>query len=301
MIGRKSALRDTSTPGRISRLHVLIWPLLVSCPLAWPTSTLAQHITATTEVAESGKLSIANTIDYAPFGYIGADGQPTGIIIELANATADLLGVKLDLQRTPFPALMPGLASGRFNIAWESFSITPERLDHVDFVVFLRGGLAASARPERLPDFAGERGICGMRVGVSAGSASDFLIDKLDHACIDKGAPDIEKVLFNTSQDIIQAVLSDRVDIRMDDATASSYFETVSSGRLVVLPTQYEVAPLGLAIKKGDTATAQMLISALTVLFENGSYEAALAQYGMQGHAVSAPYLVDSIDDLRSQ
>jgi len=269
--------------------------------LAAPMAAGAQDIALSPDVIATGKLSIANTVDYAPFGYLEDDGKPAGIVIELAMAMADLLDVDLDIQRTPFPAIMPGMASGRFRIAWESFLITPERLEHVDFVVFLKGGIAASTRPDLLDRFAGEWGLCGKHIGVSAGSASDFLLDRLDADCRANGAEAIEKSVFSTSQDIVQAVLSGRLDARFDDATASSYFETVSNGQLVVTPGLYEVAPLGMAIAKNDPATAQMIVSALAVLFDNGTYAEVLGRYGMASHAVAEPYFVDSLDDLRAE
>ena len=142
--------------------------------------------------------------------------------------------------------------------------------------------------------------LCGKRIGVSAGSASDFLVDKLSKDCTDKGQAAIEKSVFNSSTDIVQAVLSDRVDARMDDATASSYFEVTSKGQLVVLPALYDVAPLGLAIAKDDPATADMMVAALAELFKNGKYQEILAKYGMGAYAIKEPYFVNSMDSLRA-
>lgn len=258
-----------------------------------------QDVAASPDVAATGRLSIANTVDYAPFGYIGADGEPEGIVVDLATEMAALLGAQLDLRRTPFQALMPGLTSGRFRIAWETFSITSERLGQVDFVVFLQGGIAASTRPDLIDSFAGEWALCGKHVGVSAGSASDFLIDRLSADCMANNAGGIEKSVFGTSQDIVQAVLSGRLDARIDDATASSYFERISGGKLLVAPTRYDVAPLGMAIANDDPETAKMVLSSLSVLFENGVYHEVLERYGMADYAVREPYFVDSLDDLR--
>jgi polar amino acid transport system substrate-binding protein len=265
------------------------------------SAAYAQDVPKSPEVAETGKLSIANTVDYAPFEYLDADGNPTGIIIELAGEVADLVGAELDIQRTPFPSMIPGLAAGRFKIAWETFSANPERLQQVDFVMFLKAGIAASTTPDKVGEFTGDQPMCGKRVGVSAGTASDFLVDTLSAECTEAGLAAIDKSVFNTSQDIVQAVLSDRIDARLDDATASSYFETTSNGQLVVLPQLYDVAPLGLAIAKGDGATADMMVAALARLFENGTYQQVLDKYGMGMYAIQEPYLVESMDDLRTE
>ncbi|KUM27299.1 ABC transporter substrate-binding protein [Mesorhizobium loti] len=267
---------------------------------AWSGFSKAAEIPKSAEVQQSGTLAVANTLDYAPFEYLDADGKQTGIIIELAGEVAKLAGAKLDVQRTPFPSMIPGLAAGRFKIAWETFSATPERLKQVDFVMFLKAGLAVSTSPDKKASFSGETPLCGKRIGVSAGSASDFLVDKLSKECTDKGQAAIEKSVFNSSTDIVQAVLSDRVDARMDDATASSYFEVTSKGQLIVLPTLYDVAPLGLAIAKDDKGTADMMVAALAELFKNGSYKAVLEKYGMGAYAIKEPYFVNSMDALRA-
>jgi polar amino acid transport system substrate-binding protein len=252
------------------------------------------------DVSQSGTLTIANTLDYAPFEYLDATGKQTGIIVDLASAVADLVGAKLDIQRTPFPSMIPGLAAGRFKIAWETFSANPDRLKQVDFVMFLKAGEAASTTPDQVASFTGDNPLCGKKVGVSAGSASDFLADKLDAACKAKGLPDVQKSVFNSSEDIVNAVLSGRIDARIDDATASSYFQVTSSGKLVVLPQLYDVAPLGLAVDKGDTATENMMVAALAELFSNGTYQKILDKYGMGSYAIKAPYAIVSMDQLRA-
>jgi polar amino acid transport system substrate-binding protein len=267
---------------------------------AWSSSAISAEVKPSPDVASSGKLSVANTLDYAPFEYLDAEGKQTGIIVELAGEVAKLVKAELDIQRTPFPSMIPGLAAGRFKIAWETFSANPDRLKQVDFVMFIKAGIAASTSPEKKDSFAGDQPLCGKRIGVSAGSASDFLVDTLSKDCTDKGQKAIEKSVFNSSTDIVQAVLSDRVDARMDDATASSYFEVTSKGQLVVLPTLYDVAPLGLAIAKDDPATSDMMVAALAELFKNGKYQEILNKYGMGAYAIKEPYFVNSMDSLRA-
>ncbi|AMX96901.1 ABC transporter substrate-binding protein [Mesorhizobium sp. M7A.F.Ca.US.014.04.1.1] len=273
---------------------------LAALAIVWSGPSGAAKVTKSAEVQQTGMLTVANTLDYAPFEYLDADGKQTGIIIELAGEVAKLVGAKLDVARTPFPSMIPGLAAGRFKVAWETFSATPERLKQVDFVMFLKAGLAVSTSPDKKASFSGDTPLCGKRIGVSAGSASDFLVDKLSTDCTGKGQAAIEKSVFNSSTDIVQAVLSDRVDARMDDATASSYFEVTSKGQLVVLPTLYEVAPLGMAIAKDDKETADMMVGALSELFKNGTYKAILDKYGMGAYAIKEPYFVGSMEALRA-
>jgi polar amino acid transport system substrate-binding protein len=274
------------------------WTLLSALVVAGIGAN-ATEIPKSPEVAQTGTFTIANTLDYAPFEYLDQDGKQTGIIVDLAGGVAKQLGAKLDIQRTPFPSMIPGLAAGRFKIAWETFSANPDRLKQVDFIMYLKAGLAASTTPDQVASFSGDHPLCGKRVGVSAGTASDFLVDKLSAECKAVNLAPIEKSVFNASTDIVQAVLSNRIDARVDDATASSYFETTSGGKLVVLSQLYEVAPLGLAIAKGDRATEDMMLAALSEMFRSGVYQKTLDKYGMGKYAIKQPYLVDGMDKLR--
>ena len=259
----------------------------------------AAEVMKSPEVAKTGKLSIANTLEYAPFEFTAEDGKSVGINIELAAEAAKMMGAELDVTRMPFPSMIPGLAAGKFKIAWETFSATEERLKQVDFVMFIKSGIVASTTPDKAKSFQGENNLCGKRVGVIAGAVSDMIADKLSAECKTKGLKEITKQIFPEGKDIIQAALSDRLDAKLDDATASGYFEVTSGGKLVVVPGLYDVAPLGVAIPKGDTATAEMLRGAIQTMIENGTYKKIMAKYGMTSAMIEESYIVDSIAKIR--
>ncbi len=266
---------------------------------AFATAAVAADIPKSPEVAETGKLTIANTLEYAPFEFIDAEGKQVGINIELAQEAAKRMGAELEVTRIPFPSMIPGLAAGRFKVAWETFAATEERLKSVDFVMFIKSGIVASTTPDKAPQFQGENNLCGKRIGHIAGAVSDFIADRLNEECKAKGLPELTKFNFPEGKDIIQAVLSDRIDARLDDATASGYFEVTSGGQLVVVPGLYDVAPLGIAIPKGDTATGEMLRAALQEMIADGTYKKIMEKYGMTSAMIEESYVVDSTDDIR--
>jgi polar amino acid transport system substrate-binding protein len=268
--------------------------------LALVGSANAAELAKSPEVAETGKLSIANTLEYAPFEFIDEAGKQVGINIELAEEAAKLLGAELEVVRMPFPSMIPGLAAGRFKIAWETFAATEERLKSVDFVMFIKSGIVASTTPDKAASFQGENNLCGKRIGVIAGAVSDMIADRLNEECKTKGLPELTKQNFPEGKDIIQAVLSDRLDARLDDATASGYFEVTSGGKLVVVPGLYDVAPLGVAVPKGDAATAEMLRGAIQAMIENGTYKTIMAKYGMTSAMIEESYIVDAVDKIRN-
>jgi polar amino acid transport system substrate-binding protein len=263
------------------------------------TAAAAQEVPKSPEVAETGKLTIANTLEYAPFEFIDDQGAQVGVNIELAAAVAKEMGVELEVTRMPFPSMIPGLAADRFRIAWETFSPTEERLAQVDFVMFLKSGLVVSTTPEKKDSFTGDTPLCGKRIGVIGGTVSDFLVDKMVTECADKGLAVLDKKVFLEGKDVIQAALSDRIDGKMDDATASGYFEVTSGGQMIVLPGLYDEAPLGVAVKKGDADTAKMLEAGLNTLIANGTYKTIMDKYGLGSAMIDKAFIVDSLDDVK--
>lgn len=282
---------------QLFRRSILVLAMLASA--AFVSSAVAADIPKSPEVASTGKLTIANTLEYAPFEFIDADGKQVGINIELAGEAAKRMGAELEVVRIPFPSMVPGLAAGRFKIAWETFAATEERLKSVDFVMFIKSGIVASTTPDKAASFQGENNLCGKRIGHIAGAVSDFIADRLNEECKAKGLPELTKFNFPEGKDIIQAVLSDRIDARLDDATASGYFEVTSKGQLVVVPGLYDVAPLGIAIPKGDKETGEMLRAALEAMIADGTYKKIMEKYGMTSAMIEEAYIVDSTDKIR--
>ena len=282
------------------RLGLYLGSVAVSCiAFTYAASAMAGEVMKSAEVAATGKLTIANTLEYAPFEFTAEDGKAIGINIELAEETAKMVGAKLDVVRMPFPSMIPSLAAGKFKVAWETFSATEERLKQVDFVMFIKSGIVASTTPDKAPSFQSENNLCGKRVGVIAGAVSETIADRLNDECKSKSLKELTKQIFPEGKDIIQALLSDRLDAKLDDATASGYFEVTSGGKLVVVPGLYDVAPLGVAVPKGDKETAEMLRGAIQTMIENGTYKTIMAKYGMTSAMIEESYIVDSVDKIR--
>ncbi|TPI10458.1 ABC transporter substrate-binding protein [Mesorhizobium sp. B4-1-3] len=259
---------------------------------------LSAELRLTGDVKNSGTLSIASGLDYAPFEYTDEKGEPAGLDVELANAAAKLMGVKLDLKRIPFASQIPALTAGRIKVAWATFTVKEDRLKQVDFVTFLKSGTVAAALPENVSKFQGQDSLCGAKVAVQTGSAADFTADKLSGECTKAGKPAIDKAIYPEQKDTIQAVLTGRADVRLDDATAAGYYEKTSGGKLVIAPGVYDILPLGVAVPKGDVATAEMMRAALQALIDNGTYKPILEKYGMSLAAVEKSRIITSVDQI---
>jgi polar amino acid transport system substrate-binding protein len=294
---------------RVLLLGMALVLVATACGSSEDTTTTSQASETTVAAAEEGiplastlmtpgELTIANTLAYAPFEFLLDDGTPTGVDIDLANASADALGLELVIVEIPFTSILPAMSAGRADLAWGSFTVTEERLEEVDFVVFMDAGTVASALPDVAATLTEQNDLCGLSIGIAAGSSADFTADALSADCEAAGLAPIDKVIFPDIPEVIQSVLSGRVDARLDDSTASGYYEVTSDGQLVVVPGLYEVQPGGLVVEKGDAEMAEMMRAAIQAVIDDGTYAKIFAAYGIGESMIDESYIVTTIDEL---
>ena len=72
-------------------------------------------------------LTVATEGTYRPFSFHDESGALTGYDVEIAQAVADKLGLKVRFQETQWDAIFAGLDAGRFDVIANQVSITPER------------------------------------------------------------------------------------------------------------------------------------------------------------------------------
>ncbi len=262
-------------------------PVAVAALAVVATVASAGDIPVTDAVKGSGKLAIANSLSYAPFEYTDENGKPAGVDIELATAAANLLGAELDIDVVPFASQIPGLAADRFQIAWSTFTVTAERLEQVDFVSFLQTGVVIVTTSDAAASFEGEHGACGRKIAVLTGSSGDFVADKLTEACEAAGKPAVEKQIYPEQKDAIQAIMAGRSEARLEDSTSAGYYQVTSEGAQVVVGDPMFPLPLGVAVRKGDTATAEMMQAVFNAMISDGSYERILSGYKLNASGLS--------------
>ncbi|RJG40424.1 transporter substrate-binding domain-containing protein [Mesorhizobium sp. DCY119] len=121
-------------------------------------------------IQTAGTLRIAVPDVGKPLAY--KDGSTLkGMDADLAQAVAEVMGLKAEVSLIPFTAALTGLQANKFDISFGEFYVTAERLKVADFVTNWQDYSsflvvkATGYAPVRLED------ICGHTVGAMAGSA----------------------------------------------------------------------------------------------------------------------------------
>src|SRR5204863_1099661 len=90
-----------------------------------------------------GTLAVASDASYAPNEFIASDGHTViGMDADLVKALAGVMGLKAALTNVTFDAIIPGLASGKYDMGASSFTDTKEREKTVNFVDYFLAGTA---------------------------------------------------------------------------------------------------------------------------------------------------------------
>ena len=82
---------------------------------------------------KEGTLTILSSPDYPPFENL-ENGEIVGYEVDLFNAIADEMGLKLEIQPLQFDGIIPAIqAGGQGDVGVSGFSVDPERAQQIDF------------------------------------------------------------------------------------------------------------------------------------------------------------------------
>lgn len=114
----------------------------------------ASHARSLQDIRKSGTLVIATEGKFAPFNFVD-NGKLTGFEVDIANAVAAKMGLKVDWKMMGFDGLLIGLQQDRWDLVIASHGVTEERAKAVTFadphyctggVIISKDGAIRSAR-----------------------------------------------------------------------------------------------------------------------------------------------------------
>lgn len=231
-------------------------------------------------MAEEQTLRIGIEAAYPPFASKTADGAITGFDYDIGNALCEKMAVKCVWTEQQFDGLIPSLKVRKIDAVLSSMSITPDRLKSVDFskkYYHTPGKLAMKAGTvvnDPLVDLKGKR------VGVQRASTYDrYASDKF-------AAAGIEVVRYGSQGEAFLDLASGRLDATLADIVNidEGFIKTdAGTGFALVGPdftdNKYFGNGAGIAVRKGDSATAEKLNAAIDAVRADGTYQKIQNKY----------------------
>jgi polar amino acid transport system substrate-binding protein len=235
------------------------------------------------EIVDRGVLRVATAAAYPPDQLVDeSTKEVTGWSPELLREAAKRMGVKVEFTDMEFAGILPGVQSGKFDLGSSSFAVTDERKKAVDFVTYSQTGdtlLVAKGNPKGL-DF---DSLCGMPVGVTKGSVSDFAAQEVSKKCSDSGDKKLDIQAFPNQNGAILALDAGRVDAVIASLTVNAYLAQQSNNKFDATDKVLSTRTVGYAVKKGSDQLANALMTSLKTMKDDGTYDSILKKWGVEG------------------
>ena len=255
---------------------IVLLAATISAVLAPPSA--AQQITG---LVETGKLTYGTAATFAPFEY-SVDGRLTGFDIDFIAAISKKLALEPAPLNIEFRGLIPALQGKRVDIINSAMYINPARSEQVDFVPYMKIGQQMVVRKGNPAGIRGRDDLCGRNVAVTLGGIQETYARQDAEKCKAANKPELTVLTFPTAQDSALSVRQSRADAYYESTAGvarlvlerSDVFEAV--GEIFEFGTR-----IGIAVRKGDTASAQAISAAITQVVADGTYKALMEKYNL--------------------
>lgn len=242
-------------------------------------------------VKSKGTLKVAADATYAPNEFIAPDGKTVqGMDADLAKALATTMGLKADVVNATFDSIIPGLASGKYDLGMSSFTDTKEREKTVDFVTYFSAGTSFFVKAQGGPTINGLADLCGHKVAVEKGTTQADDATAQGKKCKAAGKAGVNVLVFPDQNGANLALSSGRADVGMADSPPADYQVKKSNGQFKLVGEPYGTAPYGIAIPKGN-GMAKPVLDALKAAMADGTYMTILKKWGIQDGAITNPVI----------
>ncbi len=240
-------------------------------------------------IKAKGTISVAADASYAPNEFIASDGKTViGMDADLAKAIFPLLGLKVKVVNVTFDAIIPDLASGKYDIGMSSFTDTKAREKVVNFVDYFEAGTSFFEDATGGPKVTGLASLCGLTVSVETGTTEQSDADAQAKKC---GSKKLTVLPFPTQNGANLAISSGRAQVSMADSPVAAYQVKQSGGKFKLVGQAYGVAPYGIAVPKASGTFDRAILAALKDLIADGRYASILKTWGVQSGADTHPAL----------
>lgn len=214
------------------------------------------------DIRKSGTLIVASEGKFAPFNFVEND-KLAGFEIDVANAVAAKMGLKVEWKTMSFDGLLVGLAQDRWDMVIASHGITPEREKAVTFanphyctggVIISRDGAIKTAKD-----------LTGKVVAVQTGTTYYDNVKKLP-------VKDVKN--FPQDNSARAALETGHVDAWVTDKFVAKASLAATPGTKLKTGDFLFTERIAAAVAKGNTGLANEVDKALAAIMADGTYAA---------------------------
>ena len=223
---------------------------------------------------KEGVLTVGTEIGYPPMEYFDTDGAtPIGFDMELAQALADDMGLKLEIVDTAWDGIFAGVDTGKYDVILSSVSWLEDRNEKY----LLSKSYIANAPVIVVPNdstIADIQDLDGKSVAVQMETTADYLVQKYIADGLNTDLRQYEKVI-----NAFDELKAGRVDAVCTDQVVASYYLGDAASDYKTVWESDEKEPICMCFKKGNDALKDAMEASLDNVKASGKLGEIATKY----------------------
>ncbi|WP_265975685.1 ABC transporter substrate-binding protein [Brucella intermedia] len=270
--------------------------LTIAVIAALPMNAIAGEIPQS--IRDAGKLTLSINATFPPMEYVDtADGSFKGLDIDLVDAIAERMELKVERTDGLFNQLIPALTTGRTDFILSGMIDNAERRESMDFVNYLKAGAQFYVLTDS--DIKDPVELCGQTIGTIRSSTYPGHVEGWSNEnCVAAGLEPIKIVGTESSPDVRLQLRQGRIVAGVQGGESIPFTSAQEGGAYRLIGEPLVSAYYGAAFRKEDSAFRDAFADILDEMIADGTYEAILEKWDLKTHAVDAA-MINS--ELRSQ
>ncbi|MET3288953.1 UNVERIFIED_CONTAM: ABC-type amino acid transport substrate-binding protein [Brevibacillus sp. OAP136] len=213
-------------------------------------------------VKSAGVINVGIEGAYPPFNFYNDKNELVGFDVDIANAVAGKLGVKVNFVPTPWDSIIAGLLAKKYDIIISSMGITDERKQKVDFTepYYHTGGQLFVPNDSTITD---PTKIEGLKIGASIGSTFEEKAKELK----------VDLVTYKTDMLTFQDMLNGRIKGVITDKAVGANMIKEKNYPFKALGDVLYKEEAAFTVRKDEGTLKDELNKALKDIQSDGTYE----------------------------
>ncbi|MDR0188038.1 cystine ABC transporter substrate-binding protein [Pseudomonas yamanorum] len=222
-------------------------------------------------IKKAGEIKIGLEGTYPPFSFVDESGKLSGFEVELSEALAKKLGVKVKLQATPWDGILAALESKRLDAVVNQVTISDARKEKYDFSKpYTVSGIQALTLAKNVDTIKTADDLAGKKIGVGLGTNYEQWLKENQPKAIVK--------TYNDDPTKFQDLRIGRVDAILIDRLAALEYakkakDTAAAG------AAFSRQEAGIALRKGEPELLAAMNKALDELRADGTLKKLSEKY----------------------
>ena len=242
-----------------------------------PRRAHAQAKIAPPHIIKAGTLVMSINPTLPPLQFVNDKGELQGMRVELGNEIAKWLSLTPEYVRIEFAAMVPGLASKRWDMINTGIFWTEERSKLMYMVPYEQAAISFLVTKGNPLNITKWQDLAGRAVSVELGGIEERRTREVDEMLKKEGLKGLDIRTFNNFAESFQALRARQVDAATSIDATAMFWQGRGDFTRAVAGLFPQIATLAFA----DKTLALAVVDALNDLRKTGYYDALFDRYGV--------------------